>query len=193
MAASASAALPATFTSAEARDLGLTRRQLRSLLERGDIERIARGVYRRADAELADFDLIEIVVKAPRATLCLTSALAEHGLTDTNPHEIDVALPRGTWQPVTGAPVRWHQFAADTFDVGRGSLRVDADHEIGLYDAARSIVDAFRLRHAIGEDVAFEALRRWLRGGGRPAELLRVANQLSGAQPALLRALQVLG
>ncbi|WP_158603031.1 hypothetical protein [Jiangella rhizosphaerae] len=56
-----------------------------------------------------------------------------------------------------------------------------------------SIVDAFRLRHAIGEDVAFEALRRWLRGGGRPAELLRAANQLSRAQPALLHTLQVLG
>lgn len=193
MTASASAALPATFTSAEARNLGLSRRQLVSLLERGEVERIARGVYRRADADFADFDLLEVAVKAPRATLCLASALAKHELTDINPHEIDVALPRGAWQPVTAAPVHWHQFAAETFDVGRGSLRIDEDHEIGLYDASRSIVDAFRLRHTIGEDVAFEALRRWLRGGGRTAELMLTANQLSAAQPALLRALQVLG
>lgn len=32
----------------------------------------------------------------------------------------------------------------------------------GLYDAERCILDAFRLRHLEGEEMAFKALRRWL-------------------------------
>jgi len=34
---------------------------------------------------------------------------------------------------------------------------------IGLYSAERSIIDASRLRHQDGPDLAYEALRGWLR------------------------------
>jgi len=193
MTTEAQAPLPATFTSAEAAHLGLSRRRLLALQEEGTIERISRGIYRRTDAEIADFDLIEIAIKAPKATLCLTSALAQHDLTDTIPSAIDIALPRGEWQPITSAPVRWHKFAPATFDIGRTTLRIDSEHEIGLYDAMRTIIDTFRLRHTIGDDMAYEALRRWLRQRGQPSELMAMARHFPKAFPAILQALQVLG
>jgi predicted transcriptional regulator of viral defense system len=185
--------MPATFTAGEAERLGLSRRALRSLLERGEVERIGHGLYRRADAELVDTDLIEVAVKAPRATLCLLSALAHHELTDVIPVTHDIAVPRTAWRPVTAAPVRWHRFDPDTFDIGRTELRLDDEHVLGLYDASRSIIDAFRLRHSVGIDVTLEALRRWLRGGGRPADLMRLTRAFPAARPAVLAALQVLG
>lgn len=192
MTTAAQAPLPATFTSAEAAQLGLSRRRLQALQEDGAIERIGRGIYRRTDAEIADLDLIEIAIKAPHATLCLTSALGHHDLTDTIPSTIDIALPRGEWQPVTSAPVTWHKFATETFDIGRTTHRIDSEHEIGLYDAPRTIIDAFRLRHILGDDMAYEALRRWLRQRGQPAELMEMARQFPKAFPALLQALRVL-
>ena len=193
MTAEAQAPLPATFTSAEAAQLGLSRRRLLALQEEGTIERISRGIYRRTDAEIADLDLLEIAIKAPKATLCLTSALAQHDLTDTIPSAIDIALPRGEWQPITSAPVRWHKFAPATFDIGRTALRIDSEHEIGLYDAMRTIIDTFRLRHTLGDDMAYEALRRWLRQRGQPSELMAMAKHFPKAFPAILQALQVLG
>ena len=193
MTAEAQAPLPATFTSAEAAQLGLSRRRLLTLQEEGTIERISRGIYRRTDAEIADFDLIEVAIKAPQATLCLISALSQHDLTDTIPSAIDIALPRGEWQPITSAPVRWHKFAPATFDIGRTTLRIDSEHEIGLYDAMRTIIDTFRLRHTLGDDMAYEALRRWLRQRGQPSELMAMAQQFPKAFPAILQALQVLG
>lgn len=193
MTTEAQAPLPATFTSAEAAQLGLSRRRLLTLQEEGAIERISRGIYRRTDAEIADFDLIEIAIKAPKATLCLTSALAQHGLTDTIPSAIDIALPRGEWQPITSAPVTWHKFAPATFDIGRTTYRIDSEHEIGLYDAMRTIIDTFRLRHTLGDDMAYEALRRWLRQRGQPSELMAMARHFPKAFPAILQSLQVLG
>jgi len=193
MTTAAPAPLPATFTSAEAAQLGLSRRRLLALQEDGAIERIGRGIYRRTDAEIVDLDLIEIAIKAPQATLCLTSALAHHDLTDTIPSTIDIALPRGEWQPVISAPVTWHKFAAPTFDIGRTTYRIDSEHEIGLYDAPRTIIDTFRLRHILGDDMAYEALRRWLRQRGQPSELMEMAREFPKTFPALLRALQVLG
>ena len=78
-------------------------------------------------------DLLEIACRAPAATLCLTSALARHGLTDEIPSTIDVALPRGRHRPVTLAPVTWHLFDPATFPLGREELRVDEQTTIGVY------------------------------------------------------------
>lgn len=236
--------------------------------------------FRRADtAGGADPDLLEIAYRAPHATLCLTTALARHGLSDAIPARIDVALPRGqrrlvgqmlarlrhihdamvaldeliadqlkpwtrdiellmtipgvgpktaqvfiaetggdmsrfgsparlaAWvgvapamhesaghrspagtrqgnkwlasmlveaatavsRPRTQAPVTWHAFAADTFDLGRDELQLTKETSIGLYDPARCIIDAFRLRHLEFPETAIEALRRWLRRRGSPA------------------------
>ena len=184
--------LPITFTAAQAQQGGLTRRHLTDLQHEGAIDRIARGLYRRSTAPPVDEDLLEIAVKTHLPTLCLISALARHDLTDQIPTRHDVAVPRGQWRPTVSAAVRWHKFDRATFDVGRTEIAVDSEYMIGLYDAPRSIIDAFRLRHTIGPDVANKALRRWLRAGGRPAELLRYTQSFPAARPAILNALQIL-
>jgi predicted transcriptional regulator of viral defense system len=184
--------LPATFTSAEAADHGLSRRRLERLQATGAVERIGHGLYRRADEEPADYDLIEIAAKARKPTLCLVSALAQHELTDIIPPSHDIAIPRGAWSPVVSSPVRWHKFDPATFDLGRTEIRLDNTYSLGLYDAPRSIVDAFRLRHAVGPEIANEALRRWLRHGGKPADLMRLTADFPAARSSLLHTLQVL-
>ena len=184
--------LPNTFTAAQAGQRGLSRRVLASLQQEGEVERIGHGLFRRTSAPLVDLDLVEIAVRAHAPTLCLVSALARHGLTDQIPAKHDVAVPRGQWQPKVSAQVRWHRFNPATFDVGRTEITVDGDHTIGLYDAPRSIIDAFRMRTTIGPDVANEALRRWLREGGQPSLLLRHVNSFPRTRTAVLSALQVL-
>lgn len=188
------ASLPPIFSYAQAREAGLSQRRIYWLRDHGLIESLAQGTYRRADADLdADPDLIEISVRAPRATVCLTSALARHQLTDAIPRRIDIALPRGTRRPPTVAPVNWHAFAPDTFDIGRETLSLTGKSRIGLYGAERSIIDAFRLRHQEGPDLAHEALKRWLgRRGSSPAEIIRMAERFPKALPSLRAALEIL-
>lgn len=184
--------LPATFTYTEARRAGMSNRRLYALRDTGDLEVLGHGLYRRVEAVLADTDLVEVAHRAPEATLCLTSALARHGLSDAfvGPHEL--ALPRGRRHPAVTAPVRWHSFDRATFAVGRTLLALDPDTAVGLYGPERSIVDAFRLRGIVGVDLAYEALRRWLRGGGQPAQLLDTAAVFPPSVPGLRLALTVL-
>lgn len=185
--------LPSAFTYANARDAGLSDRALATLVADGILERLGRGVYRKVTAPLADHDLIEVALRAPEATLCLVTALAQHDLTDAIPATLDVALPRSRRSPKVDAPVTWHRFQEDTFLLGRETMDVDDGVQIGVYSPERSIIDAFRLRHQIGEEVAIEALKRWLRRPGAvPAELLRLARSFPKAEPSLLRVLQVL-
>ena len=188
------AALPPIFSYSQARQAGLSQRRIYWLRDHGLIELLAHGTYRRSDLPIGgDPDLIEIAARVPRATLCLTSALARHDLTDAIPSEIDIALPRGTRRPPTAALVSWHLFAVDTFNIGRELLALSGAEQIGLYGSERSIIDAFRLRHTEGSELAHDALRRWLRRrDSSPADLMRMAQHFPKALPALRTALEIL-
>lgn len=133
--------MPPIFTHADARSRGVSDRVLYGWRDRGLVEQLARGIFVQPDLP-ADPDLIEIAVRAPDATLCLTTALARHGLVDDIPRTIDIALPRSRRAPRTTAPVTWHRFDEDTFEIGRDQLTVFGELTIGIYDAPRSIVVA---------------------------------------------------
>lgn len=186
-------ALAASFTYAEARGAGLSDRRLASLVSSGAVLRIGRGVYRRADAPLVDDDLHELAARVPGGTLCLVTALARHGLTDQIPDRIDVALPRDRRAPKVSALVAWHRFDRATYEVGRDVVDLGDGRSLGVYNATRCVVDAFRMRHLYGEDLAIEALRRWLRRpGATPAALLELAQLFPKAEAAIRAALRVL-
>lgn len=184
--------LPTTFSYQQARDQGVSKHRLYRWRDEGVIEQLGRGLYRRVDASLADTDLIEVAHRAPAATVCLTSALVRHGLSDAIPAAHDVALPRGQRLPVVSVPVLWHRFDPATFPVGHQELRLDEQTTIGLYSAPRSIVDAFRLGRFVGPELGHEALRRWLRAGGTPAELLDTAASFPRTLPSLRAVLEIL-
>lgn len=156
-------------------------------------ERIGRGVYRPLDLPVVDSDLVEIAVRAPRSTLCLTSALAWHDLTDEIPMTHDLAIPRGAHAPALRTPAAFHRFDAGTYDFGRESHRVPGaeDLEIWVYSAERTIADLFRTAHR--RDEAIAATRQWLRvRGNHPAALLKVGRQVPRAETAMRAALSVL-
>lgn len=173
----------------------LTRHGLDRLIQSGEFERIAPGLFLRSGlADDTTAAWIAIAAKKPDATLCLLTALSLHDLTDEIPTRSDIAIPRGT-QPATvhGAPIAWHRFDADTFSIGRGKHTLPGRLSIGFYSAERTLIDLFRLRHAWGSDLALDALRQWLRGrGNSPGLLLTMAESFPKARPAIQQALEVL-
>ena len=187
------AALPDVFTYQDAKGAAVSDRRLKRGVDEGWLVKVGHGVYCRADAQLADLELVEVALRAPDATLCLASALARHELSDTIPSAIHVALPRSRRPPVVESVVEWHRFSDETFALGRMPLAVADGVEMGIYSPERCVVDAFRLRHQEGSDVANEALRRWLRRrGSKPASLMRLASFFPKAEPGLRAALEVL-
>lgn len=66
-------------------------------------------------------------------------------------------------------------------------LAIDG-HRIGLYNARRSIIDTFRMRHLEGHELAVEALKRWTRKrGSQPALLLAMARRIDPRSEATIR------
>lgn len=183
----------AAITPSTAGRSGMSRAGLYRAAGAGDLTRIARGIYLPTQAPTADWNLIEAATRRPDATVCLTSALAHHDLIDTIPDTLDVAIPRGSRSPATEQAITWHQFDAATFSIGRGSISIEgSDLAIGLYSPERCIADVFRLRGQLGYETARDALKEWLRRGGKPNQLMQIALQLPRTKAPVLRALEAL-
>lgn len=185
--------LPETFSHALAADLGLSDWALARLLDEELLEQPGRGWYTKASSATSDPDLLAIAARTPKATLCLRSALARHGLSDDIPLLIDIALPAGTRPPKLALPIAWHRFDSATFDLGRQPLDLGAGYAIGLYSPERCIIDAMRLRRLEGAELGNEALKKWLsRSGSQPTKLLALASSFPRAERPLRAALEIL-
>lgn len=182
------------FTLEAARAAGLSKDQLYRMVETGEVDRVGRGVYVRPDMlDPSVAGLAAATAVKPAATMCLTSALIFHDLSDAIPFATDVALPRGVRHPAGFTHVTWHSFEIATFDVGRTEMASGSEMKLWVYSAERTIVDSFRLMHREGSDVAYTALRHWVgQRGNSPSSLLQVARDFPKAIPRLRNALEAL-
>jgi len=143
---------------------GIGRAQLRRAVIEGSLQRLSRGVYARADQSIGDhWSLREVAVRSPGAVICLLSALAFHGVTTQQPHEVWIALEGTAWAPrISNLHLRVHRFSGKAFGLGIENHMVEGV-SIRVYGLARTVADCFRMRNKIGLDIAMEALREALR------------------------------
>jgi predicted transcriptional regulator of viral defense system len=149
-----------------------------AMRRKGLIEPLARGVYRLAGAPtLSDPDLALVATKAPRAVVCLISALHFHDLTTQIPHEVCVAIGRGEWAPrLSHLPIRVFRFTGDALTEGVETHVVDGAN-VRVYSPEKTLADCFKFRNRIGMDTVIEALRLYReRKRVRVDDLLRYAS-----------------
>lgn len=182
------------FRSKDAISAGVSWRNLYTLRDRGEILELSRGLYQLADlAGAGNLDFVAVCGRAPRGMVCLNSALAYWDLSDEIPSQVHFAVPQGSHRPaIDYPPTRVHVFQASTFALGRASRTEEHGERFWISDRERSVVDAFRLRHLVGEDAANAALRRYLQARPHPARLAEYARQLRvwGPLAGALRILQ---
>lgn len=146
----------------EAVAAGIHPRTLYAMRENGEVETMARGVYRLASMPpLTDPDLVTVAKRVPNAVVCLISALALHELTTQIPHEVHIAIRRSVGSPVLAhPPLRVYRFADAAFEAGIETRKI-ADVRIRVYSAEKTLADCFKYRNRMGLDVVMEALRAY--------------------------------
>jgi predicted transcriptional regulator of viral defense system len=163
----------------ELRAAGIADETLARLVRQGLVQRVARGLYQHAEAEISQTQSLEETVRLmPDGILCLTTALAHHGLTLQNPRHIWVALSPGSTVPRRGAAYRYVWFGGLSQTIGIAPIRFGS--AMGrITNPVRTVLDCFRYRSEIGLDVALEGLRNLCRSGNAaPTEIARMARQL---------------
>ncbi|MGB6067236.1 MAG: type IV toxin-antitoxin system AbiEi family antitoxin domain-containing protein [Desulfomonilaceae bacterium] len=166
-----------TMRTAQAIRLGVHPRTLYEMHDAGVLDQLGRGVYRLTELPvLGDPDLATVALKIPHGVLCLISALAFHEMTTLIPHEIYLAVNRGTTHPrLDYPPLRIFWFTDEAFTQGieahaREGIRIK------VYSPEKTLADCFKYRNKIGIDTVIEALRLYQqRKPVKVEELLRFA------------------
>ena len=173
---------PTTFTTQDAREFGLFPVEISRLLAAGDLLELSRDVYRRADAPVPTMpDLLAVAHRVPNGIVCCVSALQVYDLTDAIPSAVQIGLPRKQRKyHVAYPPTEVFRFNQDTFEVDLSFVEVAPGEHARIYSAERTVVDVIRLRKQLGEPLALDALRRYLRRpNARPNALLSLARTLN--------------
>lgn len=156
---------------------GIHTQQLTRLVADGIFERVARGRYRLADAEVGEhYGLVLASLAAPAGVICLLSALSFHRIGTQLPAEVWIAVERGKTAPRLWAPrLRVVRYSGPAFTEGIEQHRIEGQ-PVRVYGVAKTIADLFKARNRIGLDIAVEALREaWRDHRFAMADLDRVA------------------
>jgi len=138
----------------------IPRRYLSRLLERGLLERSARGIYIVKDAELSENQTIaEVSKRIPKGVVCLLSALSIHGITTQSPFDVWLAIDgKSRKAQVSDMPIHIVRFSGDALTCGVEHHVIDKV-QVPIYNPAKTIADCFKYRNKIGLDIAIEALQ----------------------------------
>ncbi len=143
---------------------GLTRDQLPALMRSGQVERVARGLYRLADAEPSeDYSLAMAAVRVPNSIFCLVTALRVHGIGTQAPAEVWLAIPHKARAPrLRELRLRIVRFSGPAWTFGVQTREFEGV-PARITSPARTVADCFRFERLVGAEVAMEALQDALR------------------------------
>lgn len=147
-------------TARELAEAGIHRQVLSRLVAEGEIERVARGLYRRPEQPISEHHGLAIAAAAvPHGVVCLLSALQYHGIGTQLPSEVWMAIDRRARRPALRyPPLRIVRYSGTALTTGVERHTVEG-RTVKVYTVAKTLADCFKYRNKIGLDVALEALR----------------------------------
>ncbi len=153
-----------SFTSKEARSVGVPSAVLAYYVKTGRLKRIGWGLYQSIDYEGSPptvwNDLAEAAASTPGGVICLISALALYDLTEELPRQYWIGIRHRT------TARRSRQIKIVRFrnlDLGKTEIEIEG-LSIPIFDRERTIIDAFRL---LSRETAIKALKAAIAKGGK--------------------------
>jgi predicted transcriptional regulator of viral defense system len=143
----------------ELRHAGIAASTITRATQDGELTRISRGLYQRADGDVDAEQSLAVAAKlVPRGVIAMTSALAFHGLTDQMPRAVWVAIRAADWVPVpTYPPIRIIKLDERYMQQGVEQHTISGV-TVPIFSVAKTLADVFRNK-LVGRSVAIEALR----------------------------------
>ncbi|OGU57730.1 MAG: hypothetical protein A2V66_17235 [Ignavibacteria bacterium RBG_13_36_8] len=150
----------------ELKEANFHTREIISLVKEKTIEKIKSGFYRISDYgffEDVNVSLITVCRAEPQAVICLLSALDYYEMTDFNPSEIYYAIPHSQKRKSFDTPpVKTFFFRERFYTPGIETIRTEYG-KLRIYNREKTVCDMFRYRNKLGEDLAMQALKNYLK------------------------------
>jgi len=156
---------------------GIHTRNIAAAQRDGIIERISPGLFRLIEFPWDEYaGFTDIAAASKNAVICLTSAADYYGITTFNPTEVSVALPHnGSKFGLAFPPLKLYFFPAKYYEFEIRHVKT-VSGSFKIYSVEKTLIDLFRYRKKIGDDIVLEALKLYLtRNKNKSADLLACA------------------
>jgi predicted transcriptional regulator of viral defense system len=153
-------------------NFSIPRTYLSIMEQNGEIERVARGVYRSADTFIED-ELFSLQTQNKTAIFSHETALYLHDLTDRAPLTYSISVPSGYhshFLNTSGHKVFY--VSRDLFDLGTISMNTPHGNKVRTTNLERTICDIVRSRNQIDMQVRNVALKGYVKNKDRNLDRL---------------------
>jgi predicted transcriptional regulator of viral defense system len=153
-------------------NFGIPRTYLSIMEQNGEIERVARGVYRSTDTFIDD-ELFSLQTQNKTAIFSHETALYLHNLTDRTPLAYSITVPSGYHsQFLNTSGYKIFYVNRDVFYLGVISMKTPHDNKVRTTDLERTICDIVRSRNQIDVQVRNAALKAYVKNKDRNLDQL---------------------
>jgi len=146
------------------RTLGLSPDDLKTLVKRGIVERVVRGLYRHNDAEVTEhYSLAAVCARVPESIICLLSALKVHEIGTQIPAKVWLAIPHKAEPPrLPEFKIHLIRFSGKAWEEGIQKTSFEGV-PAKITSPARTVLECFRFERLVGREAALEAFYDALR------------------------------
>ena len=153
-------------------NFGIPRTYLSIMEKNGEIERVARGVYRSTDTFIDD-ELFSLQTQNNTVIFSHETALYLHDLTDRAPLTYSISVPSGYHSYfLNTSGYKIFYVNRDVFNLGVISMNTPHGNKVRTTDLERTICDIVRSRNQIDVQVRNTALKGYVKHKGRNLDRL---------------------
>ena len=176
---------------ADAEKMGISRAVLSQMAKRGELQRVAQGVYARVDAVPDELALIGM--RSDNIVFSHETALNLLGLSNRIPAMPSITIPYGGSVPHSiASAVNAYRIRPELHTLGRGTVKTFMGNEVACYDRERTICDIIRSYSRMDVETYANAIRNY--AGGREKNIPRLVSyaQAMGIERKVLKVMEVL-
>ena len=176
---------------ADAEKMGISRAALSQMAKRGELQRMAQGVYARVGT-IPD-ELALIGMRSDNIVFSHETALNLHGLSNRIPAKPSITIPYGGSVPHSiASAVNAYRIRSHLHDIGRGMARTFMGNVVACYDRERTICDIIRSYSRMDVETYAKAIRNYAGSSEKNIPQLIAYAKAMGIERKVLKVMEVL-
>lgn len=150
-----------SITTAMVDAAGLSRGSLKYLADKGELEKVSRGVY--VLPEVWEDELLNIQTRFKKGVFSLETALFLCDLTDRTPTHFQMTFPKGyNLSSPKMEGIRCNTVKQDFYNIGIEYMKSPSGNIVRAYSAERTLCDILRIKNHVDVQVVSEAFKRYI-------------------------------
>ena len=175
----------------EAQALGISRVYIQEYLKNNNFEKVAHGLYKSPDIWMDDLYVISL--KNEKAVCSFETALMLHGLTEREPTEIFVTVPRKyNASHLRSKGIVVYQVKEEWASIGRTVAKTIYGNEVSVYDMERTICDIVRVKDKKDPQMFAYAIKEYAKSANKNLPRLMKYAKEFGIEAELRQYMEVL-